>query len=101
LPQDVAQRRHRLPRVIVGTAIRALAEALFQIVTFPLACRQAKPPAAIVDHDGDLIRMAEGRRAAIERGTTEVSLWRCGPPDEFRTIKPLCVLSIFAAWSSI
>ena len=49
---------------------------LFQIVVFRLAFSQAEPPAVIVDHDGDVIRIVEGRRAAIERGVVEVPLRR-------------------------
>jgi hypothetical protein len=68
---------------IGGAAIRTFGKTLFSIVISRLACRQAKPSAVIVDHDGDLIRIAEGSRAAIGRGSIEVSFWRSAPPDEF------------------
>ena len=46
-----------------------LGEFLFQIVVFPLAVGEVEPPAVIVDHDRDVVRVVEGRRAAvIERG---------------------------------
>ena len=42
---------------------RTCGKPLFQIVIFRLAFSQAEPPAIIVDHDGDMIRVVEGRRA--------------------------------------
>jgi hypothetical protein len=33
---------------------------LFEIVVFRLAFGQSEPPAIIVDHDGDMIRIVEG-----------------------------------------
>jgi hypothetical protein len=38
-----------------------LGEFLFQIVVFPLAVGEVEPPAVIVDHDGDVVRVVEGR----------------------------------------
>jgi len=40
-----------------------LGEFLFQIVVFPLAVGEVEPPAVIVDHDGHVVRVVEGRRA--------------------------------------
>ena len=63
--------------VMVGTVMTgACGKPLFQVVVFRLAFRQAEPPAIIVDHDGDVIRIVEGRRAAIERGVVEIPLRR-------------------------
>jgi hypothetical protein len=39
-----------------------------EFIKFHLAFRQTNPPAVVVDHDGDVIRIVEGRRASIERG---------------------------------
>ena len=41
-----------------------LGEFLFQIVVFPLAVGEVEPPAVIVDHDGDVVRVVEGRRVS-------------------------------------
>ena len=50
---------------------RTFGEPLFQIVIFTLASGQSEPPAKIVDHDRDMIRVFERRRRAIERGIIE------------------------------
>src|SRR4029450_13586237 len=50
---------------------RACRKALFQIVIFPLAVDQPESPAVVVDHDSDMIRVVESRRAAIVRGVVE------------------------------
>ena len=52
-----------------------LGKPLFQIVILRLAFGQAEPPAIVVDHDRDMIRIVEGRRAAIEGGVVEVSIF--------------------------
>src|SRR5262245_23432268 len=57
-------------------------EPLLQLVVFPLAVGQAEPPAVIMDHDVDMIRVVEGRRAAIEGGIVELPLRRGDLPDE-------------------
>jgi hypothetical protein len=51
-----------------------------------------------VDHDGDVIRIVEGRRAAIERGIIEVPLRRSDLPDELRKIVPVFVVAGPAAF---
>jgi hypothetical protein len=58
-------------------------EPLFQIVIFRLASGQSEPPAIIVDHDRDMIRVFERRRRAIERGVIEVPLRRRELPISF------------------
>ena len=55
---------------------RTFGKPLFQIVILRLAFSQAEPPAVIMDHDADVIRIVEGRCAAIERGIIEVPLRR-------------------------
>ena len=72
---------------------RAFGEPLFQIVIFRLAFGEAEPPAVIVDHDVDVIRIVEGRRAAIERGVVEVPLRRGELPDELRELAPVFVVA--------
>lgn len=58
-------------------------QPLFQFVVFRLARGQTKPPAIIVDHDGDMVGVVEGRRAALESGVIEIPLRRGEPPDQF------------------
>src|SRR5271166_1784334 len=77
---------------------RALAKSLIQFVIFRLAFRQTKAPAVIVDHDGNVIRIVEGRCAAIERGIIEVPLRRSQLPDELRKIVPVSVITCAAAF---
>ena len=77
---------------------RTFGKPLFQIVIFRLAFSQAEPPAVIMDHDGDVIRVVEGRRAAIERGIVEVPLRRSELPDELRKVVPVFVVAGPAAF---
>ena len=79
---------------MVGTVMTGnFGKPLFQIVIFRLAFGQAEPPAIIVDHDGDVIRVVEGRRAAIERGIVELPLRRGDLPDELREIVPVFLVA--------
>ncbi len=47
---------------------------LFQIVEFRVAFSQCEAPPIIVDHDGDVIGVVEGRCATIERRIIEFPL---------------------------
>ena len=58
-------------------------QPLFQFVVFRLARSQTKPPAIVVDHDGDMVGVVEGRRAALEGGVIEIPLRRGELPDQF------------------
>ena len=60
---------------------RSFGKLLFQIVVFRLPLSQSEPPAIIMDHDADMIRIVEGRGAAIEGGIVEVPLWRSDLPN--------------------
>lgn len=53
---------------------REFGKPLFQVVIFRLTVSQAQPPAVIMNHDADMIRVVEGRCAAIERCIIEVPL---------------------------
>jgi hypothetical protein len=53
---------------------RAFGKPFFQIVILRLAFSQAEPPAVVMDHDADMIRVVEGDGTAIERGVIEVPL---------------------------
>ena len=77
---------------------RTFGKPLFQIVIFRLAFSQAEPPAVIMDHDGDMIRIVEGRCAAIERGIIEVPLRRSDLPNELRKVVPVFVVAGAAAF---
>jgi hypothetical protein len=60
---------------------RTFGQPLFQIVVFCLAFSQAEPTAAIMDRDGDMVRVVQGRCAAIKRGIIELKLRRSGLPN--------------------
>ena len=47
-----------------------------------LALREAQPPAVVVDHDVDVVRVVERRRGAVEGGVVDVPLRRGDPPDQ-------------------
>ena len=63
---------------------RTFRKSFFQIVVLWFAGSQAEPPAVIMDHDADVLRVVEGRCAAIERGINEVPFRRIDLPDEIR-----------------
>src|ERR671921_1915926 len=77
---------------------RTFGKPLFQIVIFRFAFSQAEPPAVIMDHDADVIRVVEGRRAAIERGIIDVPLRRSGLPNELCKIVPVFLVAGPAAF---
>ena len=63
-----------------------------------LAVREPESPAVVVDHDRDVIRVVEGRRAAIEGGVVELPLRRGGPPDQLGELAPVPVVAEPAAF---
>ncbi len=72
---------------------RSVGEPLFQIVIFRLTFSQAEPPAVIMNHDVDMIRVVEGRRAAIECGIIEIPLRRSDLPNELSKIVPVFIVA--------
>src|SRR5260370_34033061 len=78
--------------------VRTFSEPLFQLVIFRLAFSQSEPPAIIMDHDADMIRIVEGRCAAIERGIVEVPFWRSDLPNELSKVVPGCIVANPAAF---
>src|SRR6202050_3874171 len=66
--------------------VRSFSKPLFQGVVFPLALSQPNPPSVIIDHDGNVVRIVEGRRSAIKRGFIEVPFRRSELPNEFREV---------------
>ena len=67
---------------------RACGQALFQVVIFGLAFSEIEPPSIIVDHDVDMIRIIEGRGAAIKHGVIKRPLGRSELPDQLRKLAP-------------
>ena len=61
---------------------RACCKPFVQIGIFRLAVSQCEPPPIVMDHDGDVIRIVEGRGTAIERRIIEIPLRRSKLPDE-------------------
>jgi hypothetical protein len=53
---------------------REFGQPLFQLGISRLAIGQAEPPAIVMNHDRDMIRVVEGRGAAPECGIVEVPL---------------------------
>lgn len=51
---------------------RAVGKSLSQVVVLRVAFSQAQPPAVVMDHDPDVVRVVEGRCGAVERGIIEV-----------------------------
>src|SRR6202011_3736732 len=49
--------------------------------------------------NGDVVRIIEGRGAAIERGIVELPLWGSEFPDELRKLAPVFVVAGTAAFS--
>ena len=79
---------------MVGTVDdRKFGEPLFQIVIFRLAFSQTKPPAVIVDHDADVIRVFERHGTAIERRIIKVPLRRSEFPDQFVKFVPVLFIA--------
>lgn len=64
----------------------ALGKSFFETVVSGVALGQAKSPAIVMDHDGDPIRIVEGRRSAVERCVVEMPRRGGVLPDQFREI---------------
>src|SRR5208282_5738999 len=77
---------------------RTSGKALLQIVIFRLAFNQAEPPPVTMDHDGNMIRIVERCRTAIERGVIEVPLRRSNLPDKLGKIVPVFVVAVPTAF---
>ena len=85
--------------VMVGTAMAGAAASRFSISSyFGSPCAEAEPPAIIVDHDGNVVRIVESGRAAIEGGVVEIPFRRRDLPDEFGEIAPVFVVAGAAAF---
>jgi hypothetical protein len=53
-----------------------------------------------MNHDADMIRIVESRRAAVERHVIEVPLGRSGLPNELRKIVPVLFVTRTPAFGS-
>jgi hypothetical protein len=78
--------------------VRKFGEPLFQLVVVRLAFGQSKPIAIKMDHDADMIRVVEGRGAALEGGLVKGPCGRSGLPDEFRKVVPVSLVAGPAAF---
>src|SRR5262245_38214174 len=74
-------------------------KSLFKVVIFPLAFSQADALPVIMDDDTDMIRVIEGRCAAVERSVIEIPFWRSEAPDELVEIMTVFVVACAAAFS--
>src|SRR5215831_18095805 len=76
----------------------AFGKLLFKVVILRLAFSQADPPTVIMDDDTDMIRVIEGRCAAIERRIIEVPFRRSELPDELVEIMTVFFVACAAAF---
>src|SRR5215468_681507 len=60
-----------------------LGELRLERVVLRLAFGEPEAPPIVVDRNGDVIRIVEGRRRPIESGVVEIPLRRGGLPNEF------------------
>ena len=58
-----------------------------------LALSEPEPPAVVVDHDGDVVGVVEGRGAALEGRVVEVPLRRGGLPDELGEVAAVLLVA--------
>ena len=72
---------------------RLFRESLFELDVRGFSFGQPEPPAVVVDHDRDMVRVVEGRRAALERGVVEVPPRRRSPPDQLRELAPVSLVA--------
>src|SRR5208337_4368265 len=77
---------------------RRFGEPLLQIVVFRLALSQPEPPAVIMDHDADMVRIVERCRTAVERRVIELPSRRSDLPDELGKIVPVFVVALPSAF---
>src|SRR5262245_64488781 len=77
---------------------RGACKSPFQVVIFRLALSQGETPAIIVDRDGNVIRIVEGRRASIEGRVVELPLRGSELPDELVEVVPVFLVAEAAAF---
>ena len=79
---------------------RACRKSSFEVIIFPFTFSEAKTPAVIVNHDGNVIRILKSSRAAIKGRIIEVPFRRSELPDELRKIVPILFVARAAALGS-
>ena len=72
---------------------RKLSELLCKFVMLRFAFSQPSPKAITVNHEGDVIRIVDGCRCALECGIIEVLLERGDLPNELRKIAAVFVIA--------
>ena len=77
---------------------RTFGKPILQIIVLRVAFGQADSPAVVMDHDGDVVRVVERRRGAIERGIIELPPRRSDLPNELGKIAPVFVVAERAAF---
>ena len=75
----------------------AAREPLLQFRAVGFAFGEPESPAVVVDHDRDVVRIVEGRGAALEGCVVEVPPRRGGPPDQLRELAPVSLVAGAAA----
>src|SRR5205807_1725411 len=80
--------------------VRCFSEPFFQIVILRFTVSQPKPPAVVVYHDADMIRVVQGRGATLERGIIEIPSWGGGLPDEPGKLAPVFLVASPSALGS-
>src|SRR5947208_8772509 len=70
----------------------------FELVVFRLTLGQPEPPAVVVNHQGDVIRVVERLRSPIERRIVELPLWRGCPPDQPGKLVAVVLVACAAAF---
>src|SRR5207245_11143780 len=71
----------------------AFGEPLFQLVILGLALSQSEPPAIVMDHDTDVIRVIEGRCRPIERRIVKLPFRRGELPDQLVEVPGVLAVS--------
>src|SRR5262245_17361527 len=77
---------------------RTFGKPPLELVVLRLAFSQAQPPAVVVDHDADMIRIVQRGCAAIKRSVIELPFRRSRLPNELGKIVPVLVVACPAAF---
>ena len=79
-------------RAMVGTVMTGLLASLFSRSSYFDSPSATEPPAVVIGHDADMIRVVEGSYVAVERGIIGVPLRRSDLPNQLREIVPVFVV---------
>src|SRR5262249_28119401 len=78
---------------------RSCRKLLFQRVEFGFAFCEAQPPAVVMDDNGNVVWIVEGRGAAIEGSVVELPVGRSELPNQLRKLAPVFFVTGTAALS--